>query len=101
MAGKRETQQEVGDLFVTETTLTLKLLPSKKMGTSRIKWFAGGNVTNATMAAKDIAALVGRLQGRSRVVKGVTVMTHHGAGGTDLEQSGLQDAVEAAGLTVL
>lgn len=101
MAAKKDTQEEVGDLFVTATTLTLKLLPSKKMGTSRIKWFTGGNVTNVTMAAKDIAALVGRLQGRSRVVRGVTVMTHHGADGTDLEQNGLQDAVEAAGLTVL
>ena len=33
-------QEEVGDLFVTETALTLKLMPSRKSGTVTIRWFA-------------------------------------------------------------
>lgn len=91
---------EVGDLFITEAAVTVKLLPSKKVGTRNIRWFAGGAVTNVPAAAKDIAYLVGKLQGRSSVVRGLTVMTDRGIG-HDLIKTGLAEAVEKAGFSVL
>ncbi len=93
--------EEVGDLFVTATELTLKLLPSRKMGTRRIRWFAGGTVTDVRGAARDIAALVGRVRGRSRVVRSLTVMTPGGRDGTDLDRSRLRQAIEKAGFQVI
>lgn len=92
--------EEVGDLFVTESTVTVKLLPSKKSGSRLIRWFSRGCVTNVRSAAKDIAYLVGRLQGRSRVVRGLTVMTDAGHG-VDLEKTRLAQAIEKAGFAVL
>ncbi|HAM34397.1 MAG TPA: hypothetical protein DEB40_08870 [Elusimicrobia bacterium] len=92
--------QEVGDLFVSETELTIKLLPSRKSGTQRIRWFSGGCVKNLKLAAKDISCLVGRLQGRSRVIRGLTVMTDRGAA-CDLERTGVPRAVTKAGFEVL
>ena len=38
----KDVQEEVGDLFVTETAITVKLLPSKKSGSRSIRWFEGG-----------------------------------------------------------
>ena len=99
MPGKRVVE-EVGDLFVTETMVTVKLLPSKKSGSRPIRWFSGGRVVNVHSAAKDIAYLVGRLRGRSRVVKGLTVMTDGGLS-VDLDKTGLPEAVEKAGFFVL
>src|SRR5438105_1441718 len=40
MPEKSKQEYEVGDLFVTETALTLKLMPSRKSGTVPIRWFA-------------------------------------------------------------
>lgn len=99
MAAKK-VQEEVGDLFVTETEVTIKLLPSKKSGSHRISWFEGGSVTNARAAAKDIAYLVGRLQGKNRVVRGLTVMTALGVE-YDIARTGLMEAVRKAGYEVL
>ncbi len=93
--------EEVGDLFVTDTELTLKLLPSRKRGTRRIRWFAGGCVKDMRGAARDIAALVGSLQGRGLVVRRLTVMTPGGRDGTDLRKSRLREAVEKAGYAVI
>lgn len=93
-------QEEVGDLFVTETEVTIKLLPSKKSGSHRINWFERGAVTNARAAAKDIAYLVGKLQGKKRVVRGLTVMTDLGVE-YDLARTGLVEAVKKAGFEVL
>lgn len=87
-------------MFVTERTVTVKLLPSKKSGTRPISWFAKGQVTNLHLAAKDIAYLVGKLRGRSRVVRSLTVMTDRGVH-ADLEQMGLTRAVKKAGFAVL
>ena len=101
MPGKSKSQQEeVGDLFVTETAITVKLLPSKKSGSRPIRWFMDGRVTNAKTAAKDIRYLIGKLQGAKRVVRGLTVMTDRGAA-YDLTNTGLTEAVKAAGLFVL
>ena len=96
----RNRMEEVGDLFVTETSVTLKLLPSKKEGSRQISWFSDGCVTNVRSAAKDIATLAGKLTGRRRIVRGVTVVTD---GGTmrDLEGTGLTEAIEKAGLSVI
>lgn len=91
--------EEVGDLFVTEKSVIVKLLPSKKEGSRAIRWFEGGSVTNVKLAAKDIASLIGKLQGRSRVVKSLTVMTSRGAG--QLDQTGIAQAVQMAGFSVL
>ena len=99
MPPKRKVE-EVGDLFVTKEALTVKLLPSRKSGTRSIRWFAGGRVTDVGCAAKDIAVLVGRLRGDSRVVRGLTVMTDRG-GGHDLKKAGLTKAVEKAGFGLL
>ena len=92
--------EEVGDLFVTETALTLKLMPSRKSGSLPIRWFASGSVTNARAAAKDIQVLVGKLQGRNKVVKRLNVTTDKGRE-TDLTSTGLSKAVAKAGFIVL
>ncbi len=92
--------EEVGDLFVTGTSLMVKLLPSRKEGSKPIRWFANGSVTDARVAAKDIAALVGRIRRKSSVVRGLTVMTDRGLR-FDLKKSGLADAVEKAGFKPL
>ena len=63
MLDKSGQEYEVGDLFVTETALTLKLMPSRKSGTVSIRWFAKDGVTNVRRAAKDIQVLVGKIQG--------------------------------------
>lgn len=99
-AKSKAPQVEVGDLFVTATALTVKLLPSKKTGSRPIKWFSGGSVTNAKSAARDIAYLVGKVGGGRRVVRALTVMTDRGAQG-DPERAGLTDAIEKAGFAVL
>jgi hypothetical protein len=96
----KKIQEEVGDLFVTENAVTVKLLPSKKSGTQKISWFSEGSVTNVRVAAKDIAYLVGKLQGKSRVVKRLTVMTDRGPS-HDLTKTGLHEAVAKAGFDVL
>jgi len=93
-------QEEVGDLFVTETSLTLKLLPSRKSGTVSIRWFAkDGGVTNVRLAAKDISTLVGKLRGRL-VVRNLTVTTDRGLD-TDLGKTRLREAVKKAGFLVI
>ena len=96
----RDKMVEVGDLFVTEAELTLKLLPSKKSGSRAIRWFNKGQVTNVRLAAKDIAYLVGRLQGRRRVVRALTIMTDGGPR-SNIGHSGLIAAVQKAGFSVL
>lgn len=96
----KNSQEEVGDLFVTETSLTLKLLPSRKSGTIAIRWFAkDGGVTNVRMAAKDISTLVGKLKGRL-VVRNLTVTTDRGLD-TDLGKTRLREAVKKAGFLVI
>ncbi|MBI3300113.1 MAG: hypothetical protein HYZ75_18250 [Elusimicrobia bacterium] len=93
-------QEEVGDLFVTESLLTLKLLPSGKSGSRTIRWFVNGEVRNHSAAAKDIVALVNKLRGRSRVVRNLTLMTDRGAQ-HDLAGTGLNEAVAKAGFNAL
>ena len=93
-------QEEVGDLFITEEHILLKLLPSNKSASKRISWFSEGFVTNHTTAAQDIATLVERVRGRSRVVRGLTLMTHHGMH-FNLRKSGLEKAVMKAGFRIL
>ena len=101
MPEKPQQIYEVGDLFVTETALTLKLMPSRKSGTVPIRWFAkGGGVTNVRRAAKDIQFLVGKIQGRSRAVRGLVVTTDQGRD-TDLVRTRLSEAVNKAGFEVL
>lgn len=100
MPESRTPEFEVGDLFVTETELTIKLLPSRKSGSLAIRWFEGGGVTNVTRAAKDIQHLVGKIQGASRVVRGLTVTTTKGRD-TDLVETKLHEAVVKAGFQVL
>lgn len=92
--------QEVGDLFVSETLLTVKLLPSKKEASRQIRWFEKGSVTNVKTAAKDIAGLIGKVQGARLVVRGLTVMTDQGVT-HDNEKAGLHEAIEKAGFEVL
>jgi hypothetical protein len=89
-------QEEVGDLFVTESSMTVKLLPSKKTASRTIRWFVDGSVVDHRKAAKEIQALVSRLQGRSRVVRGLTLMTDRGVG-QNLTDTGLPEAVSKAG----
>ncbi len=96
----RNSQEEVGDLFVTETALTLKLMPSRKSGTVTIRWFAKEGVTNVRQAAKDISTLVGKLRGRGRVVRNLTVTTDKGLD-TDLGKTRLREAVKKAGFLVI
>jgi hypothetical protein len=93
-------QEEVGDLFVTQHAVTVKLMPSKKSGSRPIRWFEDGCVTNVKAAAKDIAYLIGKLQGSKRIVKRLTVMTDGGVT-VDLDKTGLPKAVEKAGFSVL
>lgn len=100
MPDKSSTEYEVGDLFVTETAITVKLMPSRKSGTHPIRWFAKqGGVTNVRAAAKDIQFLVGKI-GRKRVVRGLTVTTDLGLD-TDLKATRLTEAVKKAGFEVL
>ncbi len=91
---------EVGDLFVTESALTLKLLPSRKSGTLPIRWFSKSGVTNVRRAAKDIQILVGKIQGRKLMVRGLTVTTEKGRD-TDLVGTRLNEAVLKAGFDVI
>lgn len=93
-------QEEVGDLFVTETALTLKLMPSRKSATVAIRWFAKDGVTNVRTAAKDIQTLVGKLRGRGRVVRNLTVTTDRGLD-TDLGKTRLREAVSKAGFLIV
>ncbi|MBI3548873.1 MAG: hypothetical protein HY078_07535 [Elusimicrobia bacterium] len=93
-------QQEVGDLFVTEEQILIKLLPSNKSASKRIEWFSEGVVTDHNSAAKDIASLVGKLTGKTRLVRGLTLMTDLGAD-FDTAKSGLHKAVEKAGYDIL
>ena len=95
-----EQEYEVGDLFVTETALTLKLMPSRKSGTVAIRWFAKGGVTNVRLAAKDIQVLVGKLRGRKLQVRGLNVTTDKGMD-TDLVGTRLSEAVKKAGFEVI
>jgi hypothetical protein len=97
---KPENEYEVGDLFVTESALTLKLLPSRKSGSLPIRWFSKSGVTNVRRAAKDIQILVGKIQGRKRVVRGLTVTTDKGLD-TDLVGTRLGEAVLKAGFEVI
>jgi hypothetical protein len=96
----KDAQMEVGDLFVTESSLTLKLLPSRKSGSMAIRWFAGGKVVNVKGAAKDIQVLVGKLTCKSRAVRALTVMTDQGRD-TDLVKTRLTEAVSKAGFEVI
>jgi len=96
----KNSQEEVGDLFVTETALTLKLMPSRKSATVAIRWFAKEGVTNVRTAAKDIQTLVGKLRGRGRVVRNLTVTTNRGLD-TDLSKTRLREAVKKAGFLVI
>lgn len=96
----KNSQEEVGDLFVTETALTLKLMPSRKSATLQIRWFAKDGVTNVRTAAKDIQTLVGKLRGRGRVVRNLTVTTDRGLD-TDLGKTRLAEAVKKAGFLVI
>jgi hypothetical protein len=91
---------EVGDLFVTESSLTLKLLPSRKSGTVPIRWFSNGCVTNVKVAAKDIQVLVGKLRGKKRQVRALNVTTVQGRD-TDLVKTRLNEAVSKAGFEVI
>lgn len=101
MPVKSNQEFEVGDLFVTETALTLKLMPSRKSGTVPIRWFAKeGGVTNVRRAAKDIQFLVGKIQGRKLAVRGLVVTTDQGRD-TDLVRTRLHEAVEKAGFEVI
>ncbi len=100
MPDKTETQTEVGDLFVTESSLTLKLLPSRKSGTMTIRWFSNGCVTNVKGAAKDIQVLVGKLKGKKRQVRALNVTTAQGRD-TDLVKTRLNEAVSKAGFEVI
>lgn len=92
-------EEEVGDLFVTEGEIMVKLLPSQRVGSRSIRWFSKGAVVNLRVAAKDIAGLVGRVKGRQTTVKGLTVMTNLGK--ARLSATGLPEAVEKAGFSVL
>ncbi len=100
MLAKPRKQVEVGDLFVSSSAVTVKLLPSKKSGSRPIRWFSEGAVTNLHMAARDIAYLVGKLQGRTKVVKALTVMTDGGAS-VDIDKTGLPKVLEKAGFEIL
>ena len=101
MPEKSQQEYEVGDLFVTETALTLKLMPSRKTGTVSIRWFAkDGGVINVRAAAKDIQVLVGKIQGRKLKVRGLVVTTDQGSS-TDLVRTRLSEAVNKAGFEVI
>ncbi len=93
-------QEEVGDLFVTENSMTVKLLPSKKTASRSIRWFVDGTVTDHHKASKEIFAMVSRLQGKRRVVRGLTLTTDRGLE-EDLMETGLLEVVSKAGYTPL
>jgi len=93
-------QEEVGDLFVTDRLLTIKLLPSKKSASKPIRWFENGQVIDHPEAARDIASVVGRLIGKNRTVRGLTIMTEKGTQ-QNLGRSGLLRVVSRAGFTPL
>ncbi|MFH2202069.1 MAG: hypothetical protein ABIJ96_03040 [Elusimicrobiota bacterium] len=76
--------------------MTVKLLPSKKTASRAIRWFVDGSVVNRQKAATEIASLVSRLQGKRRVVRGLTLMTDKGVE-QDLSDTGLLEAVSKAG----
>ena len=95
-----QNEEEVGDLFISENLMMLKLMPSNKSASLSIKWFYDGMVTNHQIAAKDIAALVERVRGKSRVVRGLTLMTDKGLR-FDVSKSGLDKAVQKAGFTLI
>lgn len=97
---KKKGIEEVGDLFVTQTSIMVKLLPSRKVGSKPIRWFSDGSVSNLRVAAKDIATLIGKVRRKSSVVRGLTVMTDRGLR-FDLSKSGLHKAVEKAGFEML
>lgn len=92
--------EEVGDLFVSESLLTLKLMPSRKSGSKSIRWFVDGAVCDHSAAARDIADLVNKLRGRSRVVRNLTLMTERGTQHA-LAETGLHEAVTKAGFRPL
>ena len=100
MPEKSSQEYEVGDLFVTESALTLKLMPSRKSASLPISWFARGGVTNVRRAAKDIQYLVGKLKGRRLRVRGLNVTTERGRD-TDLISTRLVEAVAKAGFEVI
>ena len=101
MPVNNQQEYEVGDLFVTETALTLKLMPSRKTGTVPIRWFAkNGGVINVRQATKDIKVLVGKIQGRKLMVRGLVVTTDQGRD-TDLVRTRLSEAVNKAGFEVI
>lgn len=93
-------QEEVGDLFVTDNLITIKLLPSRKSASKSIDWFENGQVVDHSTAAKDIATVVSRLLGKNRVVRGLTIMTEKGTQ-QDLSRTGLLRVVSKAGFTPL
>jgi hypothetical protein len=97
---KPQQQEEVGDLFVTGASLTVKLMPSRKSASKPITWFSQGCVVNVKAAAKDISSLIGKTQGRGRVVRGLVVTTDLGLD-TDLVKTRLSEAVRKAGFEVL
>ncbi len=99
-ADLRTGEEEVGDLFVTESLVTVKLMPSKKSVSKTIGWFSDGIVTDHRAAAQDIARLVARVKGKRRIVRGLTVMTDRGAN-QDLHETGLPRAILKAGFTPL
>ncbi|MFH1723221.1 MAG: hypothetical protein ABII00_01230 [Elusimicrobiota bacterium] len=93
-------QEEVGDLFVTQSILTIKLMPSRKSASKPIHWFVNGVVADHRTASKDISSLVGRVQGKSRIVRGLTLMTDRGTE-EDIHQTGLPQVVTRAGFTCI
>lgn len=93
-------EEEIGDLFVTESELTVKLHPSRKTKRKSISWFAGGSVKDRRSAVRDIQGLVERLRGKTRVVRGLIVSTDRGAL-FDLDDSGLGAVVAKAGFSLL
>ncbi|MFA6029971.1 MAG: hypothetical protein WC969_08970 [Elusimicrobiota bacterium] len=93
-------EEEIGDLFVTESEVTVKLHPSCKTKKKPIAWFADGEVQDHRRAVRDIQGLVEGLRGKTRIVRGLTVTTDRGAH-FDLDGSGLGDAVEKAGFSIL
>lgn len=96
----RQNEEEVGDLFITENLMMLKLLPSNKSASRPIQWFSNGTVTNHQSAAKDITGLVERLRGKSRIVRGLTLMTDKGIS-FDIAKSGLDKVLKKAGFRLI
>ena len=97
---RRPNIEEVGDLFVTKSSIMVKLLPSRKAGSKPIAWFSNGVVKNVRVAARDISLLVGKVRRKTSVVRGLTVMTDRGLR-FDLSKSRLHKAVVQAGFEML